>query len=286
MVKKPIKRGPSKALTTWIIIILLLLIIQTMLIFLIGFKLTQIPGQINSTEYQLNKKIELNNAEINSKIKELSNNLIEIESDFSEEINYIKAESGSDFSGIINLAVKSIVSIQTDLAQGTGFIISPKGYVITNAHVLAGARYATAITSEREAKDMEFIGYNSLLDLALLKIDGTLPHLELGNSNEIKVGEKVIAIGNPLGLSFSVSEGIISGVNRKGANQIPAYIQTDAALNPGNSGGPLINSKGQAIGINNFKLVGESLGFALESNYIKEAVNMIASENLNQTIIS
>jgi len=83
------------------------------------------------------------------------------------------------------------------------------------------------------------------------------------------VGEKVIAIGNPLGLSLSVTEGIVSGVHRIGDNNLPAYIQTDAALNPGNSGGPLINTDGKVIGINNFKISGtESLGFALESDYI------------------
>ena len=98
--------------------------------------------------------------------------------------------------------------------------------------------------------------------------------------------EKVIAIGNPLGLQFSVSEGIVSAVHRQGPSQTNSYIQTDAALNPGNSGGPLINKQGKVIGINNFKVGGgESLGFALESNYIENIVNQIALEKLNQTLI-
>ena len=106
------------------------------------------------------------------------------------------------------------------------------------------------------------------------------------NSDEIQIGEKVIAIGNPLGLQFSVSQGIISATHRQGANNLPVYIQTDAALNPGNSGGPLINKQGKAIGINNFKLgESESLGFALESNTLKEAINSIAEEFLKQTLI-
>ena len=115
------------------------------------------------------------------------------------------------------------------------------------------------------------------MDIAILKIDETTySPLILANSNNIQVGEKVIAIGNPLGLQFSVSEGIVSAVHRKGDNNINAYIQTDASLNPGNSGGPLIDTEGKVIGINNFKVSGsESLGFALESNYIKEVINNI-----------
>ena len=89
-----------------------------------------------------------------------------------------------------------------------------------------------------------------------------------------------------MGLQFSITEGIVSGVHRTGINEIDAYIQTDAALNPGNSGGPLINTEGDVIGINNFKIGGgESLGFALESNYLKDAVNAISQQALNQTLI-
>ena len=120
----------------------------------------------------------------------------------------------------------------------------------------------------------------------MLKISGEYTPLELGNSNDIQVGEKVIAIGNPLGLQFSVSEGIISAIHRPGINDLEAYIQTDAALNPGNSGGPLIDKKGEVIGINNFKVGGgENLGFALESNFIKDAVNTISQENLGGNLI-
>ncbi len=132
-----------------------------------------------------------------------------------------------------------------------------------------------------------FVGYDSELDLALLKIIGVFDPLEFTDSNPVHVGEEVIAIGNPLGLQYSVSQGIVSGVHRKGPNGLNIYIQTDAALNPGNSGGPLINTNGDVIGINNFKSSsGESLGFALESNSIKEAVNQIAQNELNITILS
>jgi S1-C subfamily serine protease len=97
----------------------------------------------------------------------------------------------------------------------------------------------------------------------------------------LKVGEKVIAIGNPLGLSFSVTEGIISALDRVGPNNLAEYIQTDVSLNPGNSGGPLINTRGKVVGINNFKIGdAESLGFALESNSIRDSINDLAGEKI------
>jgi len=116
----------------------------------------------------------------------------------------------------------------------------------------------------------------------LLKISGTYEALELADSDDLQVGRKVIAIGNPLGLSFSVTEGIISALERIGPNGLREYIQTDVSLNPGNSGGPLIDIQGQVIGINNFKIGGaEALGFSLESNAIRDSVNAM----LNKTII-
>ena len=209
----------------------------------------------------------------------------------NQEMDLLKASAGEGFSGIIEEAIKSVVTIRTNVGQGTGFIISEEGYIVTNAHVLADesgelSTKITAITYEQEIISADFIGYDGQLDIALLKITGDYDKLKLENSDEIQIGEKVIAIGNPLGLQFSVSEGIVSAINRPGSNGIEAYIQTDAALNPGNSGGPLINKKGKVIGINNFKVSGgESLGFALESNYIKNAVNAISQQALNQTLI-
>jgi len=275
----------NKKVSKMLVFFLMILILQTVLILLIGYKVMTIPNEINMTKTELNEKINMNSAEIQSKINEITNNLMGLEDELEIELNTIKAEASSDFTGIFEQAVDSVVTIQTDVAQGTGFIISEDGYLVTNAHVLAGARKANAITSDREVKKLTLIGYDTNLDIALLKIEGTYEFLELGNSDNIEIGEKVIAIGNPLGLSFSVSEGIVSAINRPGANNLPFYIQTDTALNPGNSGGPLINTEGQVIGINNFKITGENLGFALESNHIENTVNSIALEALNQTIL-
>lgn len=276
------RKKPSYA----IILIVVLLLVQTgFIIYLAYGVMYALPQDLNQTKNNLNKKIDANNADFENKINELSKALSQTQTDLGKQISLIQATTSADFSGLIQSAVKSVVTIRTDVAQGTGFIITPDGYVVTNAHVLSGASYAEAQTSDKEIKDMTLIGYNTNMDIALLKIKGNYDYLELGDSNNVKVGEKVIAIGNPLGLSFSVSEGIVSAINREGSNGLPAYIQTDAALNPGNSGGPLIGTDGKVIGINNFKSNAENIGFALESNYIKDTVNEIALKKLNMTII-
>lgn len=241
----------------------------------------------------ISQEIQSMKTENQLKINELTSNLIQtketlimLNSSLKNELNELKASASSDFSGIIENVIPSVVTIRTDVAQGTGFIISDDGYLVTNAHVLNGAREVFAINSNQKTISANLIGYDATYDVALLKIQGNYLSLELADSNDVQVGEKVIAIGNPLGLQFSVSEGIVSAVHRAGTNGIQAYIQTDAALNPGNSGGPLINKEGEVIGINNFKLGGsESLGFALESNYIKRSVNVIYKASTNQTLL-
>lgn len=133
---------------------------------------------------------------------------------------------------------------------GSGFIISADGYVMTNAHVVDGADevYVT-LTDKREFK-AKIIGADKRTDVALVKIDGTnLPRLTMGDSNKIRVGEWVIAIGSPFGLDNTVTAGIVSAKARDTGEYLP-LIQTDVAVNPGNSGGPLINMRGEVIGIN------------------------------------
>ena len=271
-------------------LVVILIITQSAFIIFYSIKINQINTEIkqsgDSLSTEFNNKIDIIDKDLENKINELTKSLLETKVDLTQQVGSIKAKTSSDFSGIIDSATIAVVTIRTDVAQGTGFIISDDGYVVTNAHVLSGATSVEAITSDQETKTIKFIGYNKNMDIALLKMDGSFPYLELDDSNNVKVGEKVIAIGNPLGLSFSVSEGIVSAVHREGNNGLPAYIQTDASLNPGNSGGPLINTDGTVIGINNFKLSGESLGFALESNYIKSTVNAIATQKLNMTILN
>jgi S1-C subfamily serine protease len=237
--------------------------------------------------------IRVTQTETQSKLSELTENLIDtqkslnlVNQSLKSELSAIKASTSDDFSGIIENSLKSVVTVRTDISQGTGFIISNDGFIITNAHVLSGARDLEVLDYEQNIYPADLIGYNITFDIALLKISGKYNPIILGNSKDVQIGEKVIAIGNPMGLQFSVSEGIVSAIDRTGTNDIDAYIQTDAALNPGNSGGPLINKQGEVIGINNFKVGGgESLGFALESNYIKEVINQISQKQYGIDLI-
>lgn len=271
------------------VLVMVLIITQIIIIIFLIYQTSNLKSSLESATTSLEKKINENKInlqnteiELRTEIKSLSGNLSSIQTDFQEEINMIKATTSEDFSGIIETAFQSVVSIKTNVAQGSGFIVNEQGYIVTNAHVLSGARYAQITTYDTKTRFASLIGQNINMDISLLKINENYPALELENSENIKVGAKVIALGNPLGLSFTATEGIVSAIDRTGPNELEAYIQTDVSLNPGNSGGPLINKQGKVIGINNFKISNaEGLGFALESDYIKQTINNIA----NQTII-
>lgn len=214
--------------------------------------------------------------------KDISNELSRQQENFAEEINILKSTTQDDFSGIVEGAVKSVVAISTDKSMGTGFIVTSDGYIVTNYHIIQGSEDEIFIrTYDRNVMSAALIGKDELRDIALLKISGSYEKFEFADSDQLQVGKKVIAIGNPLGLSFTVTEGIISALDRIGPNGLREYIQTDVSLNPGNSGGPLIDTQGEVVGINNFKIGGaESLGFALESNSIIESVNNLVNRTL------
>lgn len=251
-----------------------------------------------SLNYQeLNSKINSLETDTQAKLNELSDNLLDTRNELQSiglqigsidaEISTLKASVSEDFSGIVENAIKSVATIKTEISQGSGFFIADNGYIITNAHVMEGAKSAAIITYDGKSHRVSKIGENVFMDIILLKIDSVdYEPISLGDSDNVKQGERVIAIGNPQGLEFSVTEGIVSAIHREGSNGLEAYIQTTAALNPGNSGGPLIDVSGDVIGINNFKISGgESLGFALESNYIKQTVNEISIEAYGTNLI-
>lgn len=161
-------------------------------------------------------------------------------------------------------------------AAGSGFIISPDGYILTNNHVVEKADKITVRLNDKREFTARVIGTDPQSDVALIKIDGNnLPVLPLGDSDKIEVGEWVIAIGSPFELNQTVTVGVVSakGRNRMGINDYENFIQTDAAINPGNSGGPLLNIYGQAIGINTaiFSRSGGymGIGFAIPINMAK-----------------
>ncbi len=159
---------------------------------------------------------------------------------------------------------------------GSGFIISEDGYILTNDHVVDGAdEIKVKLSDGREFKG-EVRGLDSKLDLALIKIDAgeNLPVARLGDSDAIRVGEWVMAIGNPFGLAQTVTVGIVSAQGRViGAGPYDDFIQTDASINPGNSGGPLFNVKGEVIGINTAIVAGgQGIGFAIPVNMAKQII--------------
>ncbi|HJU21738.1 MAG TPA: trypsin-like peptidase domain-containing protein, partial [Casimicrobiaceae bacterium] len=136
---------------------------------------------------------------------------------------------------------------------GSGFIVSPDGYIVTNAHVVDDAKTVTVKLTDRREFKAKVIGVDKRTDIALIKIDAKtpLPALDLSHPAPAKQGEWVIAIGSPFGFENSVTAGIVSGVHRAlPGGQMTPFIQTDVAVNPGNSGGPLLNTAGQVVGVN------------------------------------
>ncbi len=156
---------------------------------------------------------------------------------------------------------------------GSGFIVSPDGYIVTNNHVIENASQIKVILSTGEEYDAEVVGRDSKTDLGLIKINArtNLPVVPLGDSDKLKIGNWVIAIGNPFGLSHTVTVGIVSAKGRIiGAGPYDDFIQTDASINPGNSGGPLFNTRGEVIGINTAIIAsGQGIGFAIPINMAK-----------------
>ncbi len=165
--------------------------------------------------------------------------------------------------------------VQRIQAGGSGVIISPNGEILTNHHVIEGMRGGEATLEVKTANGKTYkatvLGQDKELDIALIKIDAThVPFASLGDSDTAKVGEWVVAIGNPLGLEHTVTQGIISARGRKLTGGLESFLQTDAAINRGNSGGPLLNLRGEVIGINTaINPQGQNLGFSVPINMVK-----------------
>ncbi|MCL6450646.1 MAG: trypsin-like peptidase domain-containing protein [Acetobacteraceae bacterium] len=166
---------------------------------------------------------------------------------------------------------------------GSGVIVDPRGYILTNEHVVGGAKEIQVVLSDGRKLPAKCLWSGADLDLAVIKVEGAgLPAAPMGDSEQLRVGEPAIAIGNPLGLKFqrSVTAGIISALGRSiqvpgsdGSRIMEDLIQTDASINPGNSGGPLVNLRGEVVGINTAKVSGaEGLGFAIPINLARPIV--------------
>jgi len=164
--------------------------------------------------------------------------------------------------------------------EGTGFIVDGQGFILTNHHVVASTERIRVRLSDKREFPAVLVGSDASTDLALLKVDAVgLPTVPLGDSDRLRVGEWVCAIGNPYRFDHSVTVGVVSSKGRKIYDaSFDAYIQTDAAINPGNSGGPLINAAGQAVGINSaMSIQGQGIGFAVPINIAREVLEQLRS---------
>lgn len=182
----------------------------------------------------------------------------------------------------VERVAEAVVQIQTASGLGSGFIINKLGYVVTNQHVIAGEREITVVVYRKKPGGLEkqpftkvkIIAMNGFLDLAILQIDDLaaegLPFVPIGDSDALTQGQQVFAIGSPLGMERSVSQGIVSVKARE--TRGTWCIQSTTQINPGNSGGPLFNSRGEVVGVNNMKMAGvgvEGLGFSIPANVMK-----------------
>jgi serine protease Do len=178
---------------------------------------------------------------------------------------------------------EAVISIETPSGKGSGFLVNKDGYAITNAHVIQGETRISAILyqnvpsglARRRVDDVEIVAINPFADLALIKLplptDLKPSHVVLGNGEDVNSGDAVFAVGNPLGLERSVTQGIVSSRSRNLQGQL--FLQTDTAINPGNSGGPLFNARGEVIGVTSRGAradMADNLGFAIPIGYVKE----------------
>ncbi len=203
--------------------------------------------------------------------------------------------------GVVNVKAQIVQRVQSpfDLtpqdqrgeASGSGFVVDPQGYILTNAHVIEGASQVTVSFEDKKTASAKVVGRDSSTDLALLKTDGgghTLKVLQLGDSGTMQVGDPTIAIGNPFGLDRTLTTGVVSALQRRieapNGFAISNVIQTDAAINPGNSGGPLLDAAGRVIGINSQIATGGSgngnvgIGFAVPINTAKNVIPQLKSK--------
>ena len=206
----------------------------------------------------------------------------EVTSPYSKKLSLIEIFENSE-AGVVKVNVQRTAEDAIPTGVGSGFVFDKKGHIITNAHVVKGATKVVVTFLDGRSYNAEIIGVDTFTDVAVIKVnaDLSLLHpLSLGDSSNLQVGEPIAAIGNPFGLSGSMTSGIVSQLGRllpSGAGySIPDIIQTDAAINPGNSGGPLLNMRGEIVGINTAiqSATGEftGVGFAVPSQTVAKIV--------------
>lgn len=237
-----------------------------------------LEGKLQGNIHDVRKSLSKETAEVKS---DLESQIGNVSSNLQEKISALDVQSG-DFSAIIDEIIPAVVSIRTELGSGSGVIYDVKGYILTNKHVIAGAQQIVVVDSDDRRYEGKVLASGQVIDLAVIQIvpDQPLQSLSFAEEKDIKIGMKVIAVGNPLGLSFTVTEGIISATDRVTDNSGVQYLQTDVPINPGNSGGPLINAQKEIVGINTFKLTNsEGLGFAIPAKTAQAIIDFVEEQN-------
>ncbi|HLC20465.1 MAG TPA: trypsin-like peptidase domain-containing protein [Candidatus Nanoarchaeia archaeon] len=243
--------------------------------------LRQSIDDLNEKSTTLEKSLSSEIEKKDTQIRALSGEIETVRSQSSEQLEELQSRVSSlktefsDFSDIIEEVIPAVVSVQSNVGKGSGFFVDTRGYIVTNYHVIDGATAAQVKTTNGNIYSIRVVGLQKNADIAVLKIEETVPRLRFGSSDNVRVGEKAIALGNAGGLDFTVTQGIVSAVDRKDAKG-NEYVQIDVPINPGNSGGPLVDTSGNVIGVNTLKLAGfEGLGFALEADLVEEIVKQV-----------
>lgn len=193
----------------------------------------------------------------------------------------LDAQVTEEFVAVAEKAIPAVVSIEAGTATGSGFIIDKDGHIMTNYHVVDKAPSIRVYLPDKRIFSAEVIGFDEETDVALIKINGdNLPIATMGDSDNLKIGQKVAAIGSPFGLESTITTGIVSAKHRsRGKTIYRDFIQTDANVNPGNSGGPLVDLDGNVIGINTFILAkSEGLGFSIPINLAKKIIEELLTK--------
>ena len=253
-------------------------------VFIIFSILFIIPADSDENQLQMQSQIDENQLQMQSQIDEINNLMLKESKTLSVMDIFEKAEPG-----VVRVNTLRNQTINDMGGVGSGFVFDKMGHIITNAHVIEGSTKTVVTFLDGRSYNAEIIGIDEYTDIGVIKVNADLKLLKplsLGDSSNLKVGEQIAAIGNPFGLSGSMTSGIISQMGRllpSGAGySIPDVIQTDAAINPGNSGGPLLNMRGDIVGINTAiqSTTGEftGVGFAIPSKTVAKIVPTLINE--------